>query len=199
MRRNCSFSMPATGGALLLAALLTFGCSEKGDGDVVIDPFLTDPDLNRETSTNLVTRYLPHVVSSEDSARTASCLGTEFRFDPEDGGGKAPDEDPYTRAALLDSIGRIFHGREDHEGKRVKTVSLLIDERGTFLDRTEYEGKPAGENWYKSIVFFNLLLIYEGPEGETNRLVQNDVAFVSRPDPDDPDLWVFHLAYIISE
>ena len=81
----------------------------------------------------------------------------------------------------------------------MKTVSLLVEERGTFLDQTEYEGKPVGENWFKSIVFFNLLLIYDGPEGESNRLIQRDVAFVSRPDPDDPDLWVLHLAYPVTD
>lgn len=169
--------------SILLAICALGGCASDDD------PAGTGPpaDTDRETPSNLVARWLPHVVAARDSAGLEAAVDDGFVYLSGTGG---------TKEELLDYIGRALAGHPDDGGRKLTEGDLVLFEKGTFLDPAAYEGKPEGETWYKSSVSVDLLLVFDGPEGRSTDRFDEEMFLVVRPDPDAPHLWVVVRAEI---
>lgn len=95
----------------------------------------------------------------------------------------------WDRAEEIGIAGRMFAGRYNPDGIKVYNVDLgLVLKSDPVVDNTPYEGKPAGETWYRATTFVDLVVSTENPAapdggGILHYLVNGDQIFVLRRDP----------------
>lgn len=153
-------------------------------------------DLDRETPSNLVSRYLPWTVAARDSAALAGSIADAFSFRTlsaeHDGLESTPAAD---KAAVLAYLGRALAGHADEAGRTIDQASLVVTERGIFRDTAGDAARPEDETWYKADLRVDLVISFRDLGGgrSTDRYAAS-VYFWIGPDPADADLWVIERA-----
>lgn len=155
-------------------------------------------DLDRETPSNLVSRYLPWTVAARDSAALAGSIADAFSFRALSAEGDGLESTPAAdKAAVLAYLGRALAGHADETGRTIDQANLVITERGIFRDTATDAARPEDETWYKADLRIDLVISFHDPAAEGGRSTDRYAASVYLwigPDPADTDLWVIERA-----
>ncbi|MBM3320073.1 MAG: hypothetical protein FJY73_05290 [Candidatus Eisenbacteria bacterium] len=179
----------AIGFLLVFFLSIVIGCG----GDDAVDPGDNTPDP--ETPEMSIESFA-RAYALMDSTAYASYLDEEYTFellpeeiDPNDPQGR------WDRNEELDIAGNMFHGRFNSRGQQVVRIVLALDVKQSVVDNNTYPGKPAGETWYWTTCFVDLVVTADDPndpEGIINYVVLSNQVFIQRPDPSGAERYIMY-------